>query len=81
MFEIVGTKHPPIIKEHLQNNVSLETLLILNRILGFKNNFDKKLKDPVWKFISMRMKKYDAFLHIDIFQYKRTLKEVVYGEP
>ena len=80
MFEIVGTKHPPIIKEHLQKNISLETLLILDRILGFKNKFDKKLDDPVWKFISMRMKKYDAFLHIDIFQYRKTLKGIICGE-
>jgi len=43
-------------------------------------NFDKKLQDPVWKFLSMRMDKYDSFLHIDVFKYKKILKQVVCGE-
>ena len=77
MFEIVGNRHPPIVKEHLAKSVSLETLVLLNKIIGFKPNFDKKLDDPVWKFLSMRMDKYDSFIHIDVFKYKKILKEVV----
>ena len=64
-------------KEHLQNNVSLETLIVLNRILGFKKDFDKKLDDPVWKFLSMRVEKYNAFINIDVFKFKKILKEIV----
>lgn len=77
IFAINGTSHPPIIKEHLQNNVSLETLVLLERILGFKKDFDNKLQDPVWEFLSMRMEKYSPFLNIDVFHYKKILKEVV----
>lgn len=80
MFKIEGTKHPSIVKEHLGKKVSLETLVLLNKIIGFKPNFDKKLQDPVWKFLSMRMDKYDSFLHIDVFKYKKILKQVVCGE-
>ena len=74
------TKHPDILKEHLQKNISLETLVILNKILGFKNSFDKKLKDPVWESVSLRMCKYDPFIHIDVFHYKKLLKQIVCGE-
>ena len=77
MFEIKGTKHPDIVKEHLQGNISLETFLILEKILGFKKDFDKKLGDPVWKFLSLRMEKYNSFLNIDVFLYKKILKEIV----
>ena len=70
MFEIKGTKHPDIVKEHLQGNISLETFLILEKILGFKKDFDKKLGDPVWKFLSLRMEKYNSFLNIDVVRYK-----------
>ncbi len=77
VFFIDGTRHPLIVKEHLANNVSLETLIILDRILGFKKNFDKKLKDPVWEFLSMRIDKYSPFIHTDIFSYKRILKKVI----
>ena len=80
MFELKGLSHPQIIKEHLAKNISLETLIILDRILGFKTTFDKKLDDPVWKFLSMRMDKYNTFLKIDIFKYKKILKDVVVGQ-
>jgi len=77
MFDIEGTRHPQIVKEHLAKNLSLESLVILNKILGFKKQFDSKLDDPVWKFLSMRIDKYDSFIHIDVFRFKSILKEVV----
>jgi len=77
MFRIEGTKHPQIIKEFLGKNLSLETFVILNKVIGFKDNFDKKLSDPVWKFLSMRISKYDSFIHIDVFKFKKILKEVI----
>jgi hypothetical protein len=80
MFEIVGTKHPTIIKEHLSKTISLETMVILNKIIGFKSDFDVRLDDPVWKFLSMRIDKYDAFISVDVFRYKKILKQIVCGE-
>ncbi len=77
MFKIEGNKHPKILKEFLQKKISLETLIILNHILDYKKNFDKKLVDPVWEFVSMRMKKYAPFLHIDSNKFKLILKECV----
>lgn len=81
LFQIEGTSHPEIVKLHLNSQVSLETLIILDRILGFRKDFDKILKDPVWKYLSLRMMKYDSFLHIqDIFKYKKILKDTICGE-
>lgn len=77
MFKIEGNKHPKILKEFLQKKLSLETMIILNNILGYKKHFDKKLKDPVWEFISMRIEKYTPFLHIDSSKFKLILKESV----
>jgi hypothetical protein len=75
MFEIKNGQHPQILKQHLQKNLSIETLIILDRILSFKKNFDKKLDDPIWNFVSMKMTKYSSFLHIDIFKFRKILKE------
>ena len=80
MFAIEENKHPKILKDYLQGKFSLETMVILDRILGYKSKFDKKLKDPVWEFVSMRMSKYSPFLNIDVFHYKKILKEVILGE-
>ena len=72
--------HPPILRKYLAGQISLETFIILERILGFQNKFDKKLQDPVWETVSKKMKKYSPFLNIDVFRYKKLLKEVVLGD-
>jgi hypothetical protein len=80
MFLISGKKHPLIFKEHLQGNISIESMLILNRILGYKPIFDIKLDDPVWKLTSTKLVKYSPFLNTDVFRYKKILKEIILGE-
>ena len=77
MFAMDGTRHPQILKEYLIKNISIETLVILDKILGFRENFDSHLKDPVWETVSMRIKKYSPFLNIDVQRYKQILKQVV----
>ena len=77
VFKIEGTKHPIILKELLQDNISIEAFIVLEKILGFKKDFDKRLDDPVWEFVSMRTDKYISFLDINVFHYKKILKQVV----
>ena len=77
MFSLEGTSHPQILKEYLRDNISIETLVILDRILEFRKDWDKKLQDPVWETVSLRMKKYSPFLNIDVPRYKKVLKEIV----
>lgn len=77
LFEIKNYQHPEIFKMYLQKAISLETMVILDMILGYVKNFDKKLKDPVWETVSLRIKKYQPFLNIDIAKYKETLKEII----
>tara|TARA_A100001037_G_scaffold3927_1_gene3777 strand:+ start:5820 stop:6410 length:591 start_codon:yes stop_codon:yes gene_type:complete len=76
-FEVKGSSHPLLLKEHLQGNLSLETMVILNRILGYKTDFDKKLQDPVWGLVSKNMNKYDSFLNIDVFKFKKILRDCI----
>ena len=71
--------HPVLLKMFLSGKISLETMVIYDRIFLYGKNFDKKLKDPVWETVSMKMKKYSPFIHIDVFRYKKILKEVVMG--
>ena len=69
--------HPIILKKFLSNNISLETMVICDRILSYRKDFDKKLKDPVWETMSLKLKKYSPFLHINVLNYKKILKGVV----
>jgi hypothetical protein len=72
--------HPPVLKKFLSGKISLETLVIYDRIFLFGNTFDKKLKDPVWETVSRRIKKYNPFLNIDVFRFRKILKEIVLGD-
>ena len=69
--------HPPILKKYLGGEISLETLVIFEKIFSFGKKFNRKLKDPVWETVSMKMKKYVPFLNINVFQYKKILREIV----
>jgi hypothetical protein len=71
--------HPPVLKKFLNGTISIETLVIYDRIFLFGNTFDKKLLDPVWETVSLRMKKYSPFLNIEVSRYKQILKQVVLG--
>ena len=70
-------QHPKILKEYLKGEVSIETLVILDRILGYVERFDKKMLDPIWGSVSLKIKKYKPFLNIDVPRYKKILKEKV----
>ena len=80
IFDCKKGSHPIILKKFLSGKISLETMVIYDRIFLYGNNFDKKLQDPVWDLTSMRIKKYAPFLNIDVFRYKKILKEIVIGD-
>ena len=69
--------HPPLLKRYLGGEISLETLTILEKVFSFVKNFDKKLKDPVWESVSLKIKKYSPFININVFQYKKVLRELI----
>jgi len=71
--------HPLILKKFLSGRVSLETLTIFDKVFHFSKNFDKKLDDPVWESVSLKVKKYSPFLNIDVFKFKKILREIVDG--
>ena len=69
--------HPTILKRFLGGDISLETFVIYDRIFSFRKKFDKKLKDPVWETVSLKLQKYSPFLQIDIFKFKKILRDIV----
>ena len=69
--------HPPVLKKFLSGKIDIETLTIYDRIFQFGKKFDEKLLDPVWETVSLKIKKYSPFLNIDIFQFKRILRQII----
>ena len=66
-----------ILKKYLGGSINLETFAIFEKIFSFGKNFDDKLKDPVWESVSLKLKKYLPFLNINVFQYKKFLRELI----
>lgn len=77
MFSILGSKHPKILKLFLRKEISIESMIILNKILNYKKEFDMKLDDPVWQLVSTKISKYSPFLNIDVSKFKEILKNIV----
>jgi hypothetical protein len=69
--------HPLILKKFLSGEISIETMVICDKVFFYSSNFDKKLKDPIWEVVGNKIKKYSPFLNIDIFYYKKILKECI----
>ena len=69
--------HPIILKRFLGGDISLETFVIYDRIFSFRKKFDKELKDPVWETVSLKLQKYSPFLNIDVFKFKKILRDLV----
>ena len=67
--------HPLILKSYLSGDTSIETMVICDRILEYRKDFDKKLTDPVWETVSRKIKKYSPFLNIDVPRYKKILQD------
>lgn len=69
--------HPPVLKRFLSGKISLETLVIYDKIFMFGGIFDKTLLDPVWEIVSLKMNKYSPFLNIDVLKYKKFLRGII----
>lgn len=75
LFKIVDNQHPKILRMYFQNEISLETLIILNSIFRFIEKYDKHITDPIYKKVSKLCKKYQPFLKFDANKMKNLVKE------
>jgi hypothetical protein len=66
IFSVQSGQHPYIIKAFLRKTISIETLVILEKLNKYVEVFDKEITDTVvWPDISRLIKKYKPFLSID----------------
>ena len=73
---IIDGMHPPLLIAHLGGRISIETLVIFNKIFNYVENFNKIIKEEiVWKPIRNRILKYEPFIHIDKGKYKNIIKQ------
>ena len=70
--------YPILLTKALRKEIQIETLCILNQILGFLPMWTKKITDTIrWPVYRQKMIKYTAFLPQDTVKYKLILKKVI----
>jgi len=76
-FKVFNGQHPHVLKLYLQKRIGLDTLVILDDLLGCFKYWDKKIKDNiVYPNINNMVSKYRPFIHkegFDIEKYKEIL--------
>jgi len=74
-------QHPYLLKQYLRRQISIETIIILNDILGFFGHWNKKIEDTVlWPSIYKKLLKYKPFFHYDMFKCRQILKDKFAGD-
>ena len=68
---------PKNTQETLGWRTKLRSLGNLRKIFSFVKNFDKKLDDPVWESVKLKIDKYSPFININVFHYKKLIMEVI----
>ena len=78
LFVTANGQHPYIIKMFLRNEISIETLVILNKLNNYLDQFDSDLKeDLVWPDVSRVVKKYTPFLNIKVEKYDAIYRRAI----
>lgn len=76
LFDCSKGEHPYIIKAYLRKSISIETLVILDKLYGICNKFDTEIDDTImWPDISRLIKKYKPFLVIEKEKYEGIFRE------
>ena len=76
LLEAEDNSHPLIIKLWMQEEILLETVVILDSILGFVERENKKITDTIiWPEIYRKIMKYRPFVKFDRNKYLNLLKE------
>jgi hypothetical protein len=56
-------QHPKLLVDFLQKTISMETLVLLDDIIGFTSYWNKKIIDTIiWPEVFKKMKKYQPFI-------------------
>jgi len=81
LFKVEDGQFPKLLVAFLQKDVTIETMVILNNIFDFIRIWDKKISDDfIYPKVSRKIRKYGAFLNVNVDKYKLLTKETLLGD-
>lgn len=76
IFRVKG-EMPILLKEFINKHVSLETLVILDDLIGYSEVWNNKLDELVWSKYLMKIRKYAPFLKYDRKKMKDACLQII----
>ena len=77
VFNVVGGQHPRMLRLLLSGKISIQSLIIFDKILSFVNRWDKEIKETViWPEKSFKIAKLRPFVNVNTTKCKFIMKEV-----
>ena len=73
---VMENGHPILLQCVLRNDIYVETMIIIDRVLNYSRRWNKVLDDPVWTEFKKRMDKYSPFVLFDAEKGKKILRKV-----
>jgi hypothetical protein len=79
-LKIIDGSYPPLLKLYQHKKICIETLIILDDLLGFFPYWDKHLDKIIWGTLKKKCDKYKRFVKYDKSKYQDVLLTTV-GNP
>ena len=77
-FKVENGQHPVLLKQTIAKYICMETFSILNMILNFIPDWDKKIKETfVWPQFRDKVLKYTPFLEVDKTKFRKILRDTI----
>ena len=73
---VMENGHPRLLQCVLRNDIYVETMIIIDRVLNYSRRWNKVLDDPVWTEFKKRMDKYIPFVLFEAEKGKKILRKV-----
>lgn len=78
LFKSNSNDFPLLLTKLLRDEVSAETVIIMNEFLHFIPKWEKNIKDDfIWPRIKLKLQKYGAFIYYDKSKFKQVLINAV----
>jgi hypothetical protein len=74
----IDGEYPTLLKMSFRNSINIESVCILNRLIGFMNRWDRDISDTIrWPEYKRKIVKYSPFVIFDEIKCKKILKKVI----
>ena len=77
LFSVSNGQHPKLLRLFLSQKISIQTLIILDKVLSFIKKWDKEIAENIiWPEKSFKVKKLQPFINFNLTKCKFIMKEI-----